>query len=67
MSGGGGGLLWVWSNQVGVVSTSLQLTKAQKELVWSCRSYCSHVPQALPKLLRSINWADLAQVSEIHR
>jgi hypothetical protein len=43
------------------------LTKAQKELVWSCRSYCSHVPQAFPKLLRSIDWADLAQVSEIHR
>ena len=46
---------------------SQQLTKAQKELVWGCRSYCFRVPEALPKLLRSINWADLAQVSDVHR
>ena len=56
---------WVWLNPVGVASP--QLTRAQKELVWTCRSYCSRVAQALPKLLRSVDWADLSHVSEVHR
>lgn len=44
-----------------------QLDRAQKELIWKFRSYCSTIPEALPKLLRCVDWADLEQVCEVHR
>ena len=44
-----------------------QLDKPQKELIWKFRTYCSTIPEALPKLLRCVDWADLEQVCEVHR
>lgn len=39
----------------------------QKELLWKFRQYCSTIPEALPKLLRCVNWANLDHVTEVHR
>ncbi len=40
-----------------------QLDPPQKELIWKFKSYCSTIPEALPKLLRCLNWASLDDVS----
>ena len=29
--------------------------------------HCSTIPEALPKFLRCVDWADLDQVTEVHR
>ena len=42
-----------------------ELSSAEKELIWKFRIHCTTIPEALPKLLRSVNWADLEQVREI--
>ena len=39
------------------------LDKSQRELIWKFRTHCSTVPEALPKLLRCVNWANLEDVS----
>ena len=44
-----------------------KLTLPQKELLWKFRQHCTTIPEALPKLLRCINWGDLTMVTEIHR
>ena len=43
-----------------------KLTSPQKELLWKFRLHCSTIPEALPKLLRCVNWGDLAMVTETH-
>lgn len=48
-------------------SRSHQLNKAQRELIWKFRMHCSTIPEALPKFLRCVDWADLDQVCEVHR
>lgn len=48
-------------------SLSHQLDKAQRELIWKFRVHCSTIPEALPKFLRCVDWADLDQVTEVHR
>lgn len=44
-----------------------KLTPPQMELLWNFRQYCSTVPEALPKLLRCVDWGDLEKVTEVHR
>lgn len=44
-----------------------KLTPAQMELLWKFRQHCSTIPEALPKVLRCVNWGDLEKVTEIHR
>lgn len=39
------------------------LNASEKELVWKFRNYCSTIPEALPKLLRCLDWASLDDVS----
>ncbi len=39
------------------------LDPPQKELIWKFRSYCSTIPEALPKLLCCLDWANLDDVS----
>lgn len=41
-----------------------ELNSAERELIWKFRLHCTTIPEALPKLLRSVNWADLDQVGE---
>lgn len=41
-----------------------ELSSAEKELIWKFRYHCIKIPEAMPKLLRSVNWADLEQVRE---
>ena len=43
------------------------LTQPQKELLWKFRKYCSTIPEALPKLLRCVQWGNLEQVIEVHQ
>ena len=44
-----------------------QLTEPQKELIWKFRSHCATIPEALPKVLRCVNWGDLDMVTETHK
>lgn len=44
-----------------------KLTGPQKELLWKFRQHCTTIPEALPKILRCVNWGDLAMATEIHR
>ena len=44
-----------------------ELSSAEKELIWKFRYHCIKIPEAMPKLLRSVNWADLEQVRERKR
>lgn len=44
-----------------------KLTMVHMELLWKFRSYCSSIPEALPKLLRCVRWGDLNMVTEVHR
>lgn len=44
-----------------------KLTRAQMELLWKFRQYCSTIPEALPKVLRCIDWGELEMVTEIHK
>ncbi|KAL5517410.1 hypothetical protein EMCRGX_G002951 [Ephydatia muelleri] len=43
------------------------LTKAQAELIWKFREHCATIPEALPKFLQCVEWANLEQVQEAHR
>ncbi|XP_065178574.1 phosphatidylinositol 4,5-bisphosphate 3-kinase catalytic subunit gamma isoform-like isoform X2 [Sycon ciliatum] len=43
------------------------LTKEDKDLLWNCRDICKKRPEALPRFLLSLNWADKGHVLEMHR
>ncbi len=40
-----------------------QLDRSEKELIWKFRNHCSTIPEALPKLLRCLDWDNLDNVS----
>ena len=44
-----------------------RLDPPQKELLWKFRLHCSTLAEALPKVLRCVDWGDLAMVTEVHR
>jgi len=39
------------------------LNRSEIELIWKFRNHCSTIPEALPKLLRCIEWDNLDNVS----
>ena len=44
-----------------------QLEMDEKRLIWRARDLLWHDPDALPALLRSVNWTNLLHVAEAHK
>jgi len=44
-----------------------ELTRADKELLWLCRTHLIFFPTALPKFLASVDWSQPGLVAEAHR
>ena len=42
------------------------LDAQEKELIMCYRHHCAEIPEALPKYLQCVNWADLDEVAEAH-
>jgi hypothetical protein len=44
-----------------------QLSETDKKMLWNLRYLCITQPEALPKVLQSVDWTDSASVQEAHR
>jgi phosphatidylinositol-4,5-bisphosphate 3-kinase len=42
------------------------LTSEEKKLLWENRAFLTHIPQALPKVLKSVNWNNFVHAQDMY-